>query len=37
MFVSEPIVDHSSEPSVDSIVTRVRAAVAAPESRIRTL
>ena len=28
MFVSEPIVDHSSAPSVDSMVTRVRAAVA---------
>src|SRR6266568_9175216 len=37
MFVSEPIVDHSWAPSVDAIVTRVRAPVAAPESRIRTL
>src|SRR4029078_6804751 len=37
MLVSEPIVDHSAWPSVDSIVTRVRAPVAAPESRMRTL
>ena len=37
MFVSEPMVDHSSAPSVDSIVTRVRAAVADPESMMRTL
>ena len=37
MFVSDPIVDHSRAPSVDSIVTRVRAPVAAPESTIRTL
>ena len=37
MFVSEPIVDHSRAPSVESMVTRVRAAVAASPSRMRTL
>src|SRR4051812_40091766 len=29
MFVSEPIVDHSRVPSAESMMTRVRAAVAA--------
>ena len=29
MFVSEPIVDHSRSPSMESMITRVRAAVAA--------
>ena len=37
MFVSLPIVDHSSVPSLESMITRVRAAVAEPPSRIRTL
>ena len=37
MFVSEPIVDHSRSPSMESMITRVRAAVAAPPSRMRTL
>jgi hypothetical protein len=37
MFVSLPIVDHSLAPSAESMITRVRAAVAAPPSRMRTL
>ena len=37
MFVSEPIVDHSFAPSAESMITRVRAAVAASPSRMRTL
>ena len=37
MFVSEPIVDHSRTPSAESMMTRVRAAVAASPSRMRTL
>ena len=37
MFVSLPIVDHSRVPSAESMITRVRAAVAASPSRIRTL
>ena len=37
MFVSLPIVDHSRAPSDESMMTRVRAAVAASPSRIRTL
>jgi hypothetical protein len=37
MFVSLPIVDHSSVPSDESMITRVRAAVAESPSRIRTL
>src|SRR3954452_18262610 len=37
MFVSLPIVDHSSVPSDESMITRVRAAVAWSPSRIRTL
>src|SRR4051812_7244801 len=37
MFVSLPIVDHSRVPSDESMITRVRAAVARSPSRIRTL
>ena len=37
MFVSLPIVDQVRAPSAESMTTRVRAAVAAPPSRIRTL
>ena len=37
MFVSLPIVDHVRAPSIESMMTRVRAAVAAPPSRMRTL
>ena len=37
MFVSLPIVDHVRAPSTESMITRVRAAVAAPPSRMRTL
>ena len=37
MFVSLPIVDHSRVPSVESMMTRVRAAVADAPSRMRTL
>ena len=37
MLVAEPIVDHSSDPAVDVMTTRVRAAVAAFPSRMRTL
>ena len=37
MFVSLPIVDHSSVPFDESMITRVRAAVAESPSRIRTL
>ena len=37
MFVSLPIVDHVRAPSCESMMTRVRAAVAASPSRMRTL
>ena len=37
MFVSLPMVDHVRPPAVESMTTRVRAAVAAPPSRMRTL
>lgn len=37
MFVSLPIVDQWRAPSDESMMTRVRAAVAAVPSRIRTL
>jgi glyoxylase-like metal-dependent hydrolase (beta-lactamase superfamily II) len=37
MFVSLPIVDQVRAPSIESMITRVRAAVAAPPSRMRTL
>ncbi len=37
MLVSLPIVDQVRAPSIESMMTRVRAAVAAPPSRIRTL
>ena len=37
MFVSLPIVDQVRAPSAESMTTRVRAAVAAPPSRMRTL
>src|SRR5919106_118466 len=37
MFVSLPIVDHVRAPSCESMITRVRAAVAATPSRMRTL
>ena len=37
MFVSEPIVDQVRAPSCESMMTRVRAAVAASPSRMRTL
>ena len=37
MFVSLPIVDQVLPPADESMTTRVRAAVAAPPSRIRTL
>ena len=37
MLVAEPIVDHSSAPAVEVMTTRVRAAVAATPSRMRTL
>ena len=37
MFVSEPIVVQVRAPSAESMITRVRAAVAAAPSRMRTL
>ena len=37
MFVSLPMVDHVRAPSCESMIARVRAAVAAWPSRIRTL
>ena len=37
MFVSLPIVLHVSEPCCESMMTRVRAAVAVAPSRMRTL
>ncbi len=37
MFVSLPIVDQVRAPSIESMTTLVRAAVAAPPSRMRTL
>ena len=37
MFVSEPMVDQVRAPSCESMMTRVRAAVAASPSRMRTL
>ena len=37
MLVSLPMVDQVREPSIESMITRVRAAVAATPSRIRTL
>jgi len=37
MFVSEPIVDHVRSPSIESMMTRVRAAVAELPSMMRTL
>src|SRR3954468_19751061 len=37
MLVSLPIVDQVRAPSIESMMTLVRAAVAAPPSRIRTL
>ena len=37
MFASEPIVDHSRPSSMESMMTRVRAAVAAVPSMMRTL
>jgi len=37
MLVSLPIVDQVRAPSIESMTTRVRAAVAAPPSRMRTL
>ena len=36
-YVAEPIVDQSRAPSWESMITRVRAAVAALPSRMRTL
>jgi hypothetical protein len=37
MLVSDPMVDHVRAPSCESMMTRVRAAVAASPSRMRTL